>query len=253
MDVKCELYHDSFENARTYQIPRADCIIADIPYNLGKNFYASRPDWWQENRVENGESNLANKAAFHTDFDFNIPNFFAFCARLLRKEPGKNEVGAPCMICFCSWEQIPIVTAEAQKHGFKHATPLIFIKRNAAGVLKANQKVLTACEYAILLYRDKLPKFRNDRGLDGKKHMILNWFEWERDSRDIPRIHPTQKPIKVLKQLITIFTDPGDVVIDPCAGSGTTLRAARELGRHSYGFECSREFYEKATTQMLEL
>ena len=55
----------------------------------------------------------------------------------------------------------------------------------------------------------------------------------------------------MLKRLIETFTDPGDVVIDPCAGSGSTLRAARELGRNSYGFEVSRDFYQKASEQML--
>lgn len=68
---------------------------------------------------------------------------------------------------------------------------------------------------------------------------------------DIPKIHPTQKPVTVLKRLIEIFTDPGDVVIDPCAGSGSTLRAAFEMGRNSYGFEVSREFYRAATEKML--
>ena len=81
--------------------------------------------------------------------------------------------------------------------------------------------------------------------------MVKNWFEWKRDGKDVPRIHPAQKPVALLKQIIEIFTDPGDVVIDPCAGSGATLRAARELGRHSYGFEVSRDFYNKATEQML--
>ena len=78
-----------------------------------------------------------------------------------------------------------------------------------------------------------------------------NWFEWKKDGKEIPRIHPAQKPVNLLKQLISIFTDPGDVVIDPCAGSGSTLRAARELGRHSYGFEIDREFFQKAKEQML--
>ena len=82
--------------------------------------------------------------------------------------------------------------------------------------------------------------------------MIFNWFKWERDNRKIyPKIHPTQKPIGVLKQLIEIFTDEGDVVIDPCAGSGSTLRAAYESNRNAYGFEISREFYHLAKEVML--
>lgn len=82
--------------------------------------------------------------------------------------------------------------------------------------------------------------------------MIFNWFEWKRDNKKIyPKIHPTQKPVGVLKQLIEIFTDPGDVVIDPCAGSGTTLRAAAELGRNSYGFEIAKEYYRRAINEML--
>jgi site-specific DNA-methyltransferase (adenine-specific) len=81
--------------------------------------------------------------------------------------------------------------------------------------------------------------------------MIFNWFTWKKDGKDIPKIHPTQKPVNVLMELIRIFTDEGDIVIDPCAGSGTTLRAARNLGRHSYGFECYKPFYETARDKML--
>ncbi len=81
---------------------------------------------------------------------------------------------------------------------------------------------------------------------------VYIWFEWKRDNPKIyPKIHPTQKPVGLLKQLIEIFTDEGDVVIDPCAGSGTTLRACAELNRNSYGFEISREFYNKAMKEML--
>ena len=81
--------------------------------------------------------------------------------------------------------------------------------------------------------------------------MIFNWFAWERDGKEIPKIHPAQKPVKVLKQLIEIFTDPGDVVIDPCAGSGSTLRAATELCRSAFGFEIDRNFYKRAIEEML--
>ena len=119
-------------------------------------------------------------------------------------------------------------------------------------------KIVGATEHAVVLYREKLPKFNNGRRTDdsgrtipGTGKMIFNWFYWERDGKEIPKIHPTQKPVKLLKQLITIFTDPGDVVIDPVAGSGTTLRACAELGRSGYGFEIDKEFYEKAKREML--
>ena len=62
----------------------------------------------------------------------------------------------------------------------------------------------------------------------------------------MPKIHPTQKPIKLLEFLIRLFTDAGDVVIDPCAGSGSTLVAAENLGRKSYGFEIKKDFFKSA-------
>ena len=71
-----------------------------------------------------------------------------------------------------------------------------------------------------------------------------------RDTRT-PKIHPTQKPVPLLEYLIRIFTDPGDVVIDPCAGSGTTLFAAMKLGRRAYGFEIKKEFFNAANEKVL--
>ena len=117
--------------------------------------------------------------------------------------------------------------------------PLIFIKNYSGQVLKCNMKIVGATEYAVVLYRDKLPKFNND----GK--MIFNWMYWERDTQS-PKIHPTQKPLSLLKKLIKIFTDEGDVVIDPVAESGSTLKACQELNRIAYGFEIKKEYVEKA-------
>lgn len=238
------LYNDNFQNYKRYNIPKAQLVIADIPYNIGVNAYASSPEWYVKGDSKNGESRKAGKAFFGTDTNFNIAEYFHFCNRLLRKEP-KERGKAPCMIVFCSFQQIQTVIQYADRCGFKHYIPLVFCKSSSPQVLKANMKIVGATEYALVLYREKLPKFRNDG------NMVLNWFLWERDGKDIPKIHPTQKPIKLLKRLISIFTDPGDVVIDPCAGSGTTLRAAYELGRNSYGFEIVRGFCEAAWKTML--
>ena len=90
-------------------------------------------------------------------------------------------------------------------------------------------------------------KFNNDAVGGG---MVFNCIDWMRDNRT-PKIHPTQKPVPLLEYLIRIFTDPGDVVIDPCAGSGSTLFAAMELGRRAYGFEIKKEFFKAANEKVL--
>ncbi len=253
--TKVELYHDHFENAKRYQIPHAQLIIADIPYNLGNNAYASNPQWYIDGDNSNGESKLAGKSFFDTDNDFKINNFFDFCTRYLNKEPKKSgergrSSNAPAMIVFCAFEQIPMVIEQGKKHGLMKSYPLIFIKNYSSQVLKANMKIVGATEYAIVLYRDKLPKF-NNKDEFGENRMIFNWFEWKRDGKDIPKIHPTQKPVNLLKQLIKVFTDEGDVVIDPCAGSGSTLRACIELNRSCFGFEIKKEFVKRAKEEML--
>lgn len=68
--IKVELYHDHMENSKQYNIPRAQLIIADIPYNLGKNAYASNPSWYEDGDNANGESNKAGKSFFKTDDGF---------------------------------------------------------------------------------------------------------------------------------------------------------------------------------------
>lgn len=251
------------QNYKKYAIPPAQLIIADVPYNVGKNFYGSNPMWYNGGDNKNGESKLAGKAAFNSDFNFNLYEYFHFCSKMLKKED-KNSVtrgrssNSPCMIVFCSFEQMPTLIDAAYKHGFVHYIPLVFVKNYSPQVLKANMRLVGATEYALVFYRDKLPKFRNGARVDedgktirGTGKMVFNWFAWEKDGKDIPKIHPAQKPISVLKRLIEIFTDPGDVVIDPCCGSGSTLRAAAEMGRNAYGFEIDRNFYTRAKNEML--
>jgi site-specific DNA-methyltransferase (adenine-specific) len=232
------LYHDHFQNFKQYNIPRAQLIIADIPYNVGINAYASNPAWYEGGDNNNGESKLAGKNFFDTDESFNIEEFLAFCSKLLKPEP-KEAGKAPCMIVFCEFEQQFVLIREAKKYGLNNYINLVFRKNFSAQVLKANMKVVGNCEYAVLLYRDKLPKFNNN----GK--MVFNCFDYEKDMKTT-KIHPTQKPIKVLAKLINIFTDSSDVVIDPVAGSGSTLLAAYETKRSAYGFEIKKNFYNEA-------
>lgn len=189
--MKCELYHDNFQNFKRYNIPKAQLVIADIPYNIGVDAYASNPMWYNGGDNKNGESKLAKQSFFHTDGTFKIAEYMHFCNRMLRKEP-KEKGQAPAMIVFCAFEQMQTVIEYGKRYGFMKSYPLFFCKNYSAQVLKANMKIVGAT-----------------------------------------------------------FTDEGDVVIDPCAGSGSTLRAAYEMGRNAYGFEVDKGFYEAAKEKML--
>jgi site-specific DNA-methyltransferase (adenine-specific) len=242
------LIHDHFQNYKVYQIPKAQLIIADVPYNLGNNAYASNPAWYVDGDNSNGESELAGKQFFDTDKDFRPAEFMHFCSTMLKteKKPAKQDGekrakgDAPCMILFCAFDQQMYYIELAKRYGLNNYINLVFRKNFSAQVLKANMKVVGNCEYGLILFRDRLPKFNN------KGKMIFNCMDWPRESK-YEKIHPTQKPVELLETLIEIFTDPGDVVIDPVAGSGSTLIAAENKERKAYGFEIKKDFHRKAT------
>ena len=226
--------------------------------------------WYKDGDNKNGESELAGKEFFDTDKDFRPAEFMHFCSQMLVKEPKtgisdndlpeddeiyteqkkmpqkREKSKAPCMVLFCAFEQLQYYIDLGKRYGFMHYIPLVFRKNFSAQVLKANMKIVGCCEYGLVLYKDKLPKFNNHG------NMIMNCFDWVRDN-DTPKIHPTQKPVKLLERLIEIFTDPGDVVIDPTAGSGSSLLAAANLGRRAYGFEIKKDFFRAAQTKIMPL
>ena len=205
---------------------------------IGTNAYGSNPTWYQGGDNKNGESDKAGSTFFTTDENFKPAEMMHFAAQMLKPEP-KETGKAPCMIIFCEFEQQFYLIDLARRYGLKNYINLVFRKNYSAQVLKANMRVVGNCEYGLILYRDKLPKFNNNG------QMIFNCFDYPRDL-GMERIHPTQKSIPMLKRLIELFTDVDDVVIDPFAGSGSTLIAAASMGRKAYGMEISKRFYSDA-------
>lgn len=239
-----ELINDHFQNYKRYWIPKAQLVIADIPYNLWNKAYASNPAWYNDWDNKKGESDKAWKQFFDTDKDFNLKEYFHFCNKLLKPEP-KEKWKASCMIIFCSFEQQFDIIRLWKEYWFPNYINLVFRKNFSSQVLKANMKVVWNCEYAILLYRDKLPKFNNN----GK--MVMNCFDWVRDTKT-EHIHPTQKPVTLLQDLIQLFTDEWEVVIDPCAWSWSTLLASAMCNRKAYWFEIKKKFVKDANEKLFK-
>ena len=238
MSNRIGLFNSHYQNFKQFGIPKAQLILTDIPYNIGANAYGSNPMWYVGGDNKNGESELAGEEFFDTDKDFRPAEFMHFCSQMLRPEP-KEKGKAPCMIVFCEFEQQFYLIELAKRYGLNNYINLVFRKNYSAQVLKANMRPVGNCEYGLILYRDKLPKFNNEG------QMVFTCMDYPRDT-ETKKIHPTQKSVPLLRRLVEIFTDPDDVVIDPCAGSGTTLIAAGSLGRKAYGFEIKKNIYSAA-------
>ncbi len=66
------------------------------------------------------------------------------------------------------------------------------------------------------------------------------------------RVHPTQKPVALMAQLIAVLTEPGQLILDPYLGSGPTLRAAKDLGRRAIGIEIEERYCEVAARRLAQ-
>jgi len=67
------------------------------------------------------------------------------------------------------------------------------------------------------------------------------------------RIHPTQKNLQVIKDIITLHTNPNDLILDPFMGSGATAVACKELNRNYIGSEIDKEYFQKTEKRLEEL
>lgn len=239
LKLQHKLFNDHFQNYKVYNLHKAQLIIADVPYNVGKDAYGSNPMWYINGDNKNGQSKLAGTEFFDTDKNFKPAEFMHFCSKMLKNEP-KERGKAPAMLLFCEFEDQFYYIELAKRYGLNNYINLVFHKNYSPQVLKANMRVVGNSEYALLFYRDKLPKFNNNG------EMVFNNMPWIRDTES-PKIHPTQKPVKLLEKLIKLFTDEGEIVIDPCCGSGSSIIAAINTNRSAYGFEIKKDFFKQAS------
>ena len=125
------LFNSHFQNFKQFGVPKAQLILTDIPYNIGKNAYGSNPVWYVGGDNKNGESDLAGEEFFDTDKDFRPAEFMHFCSQMLRPEP-KEKGKAPCMIVFCEFEQQFYLIELARRYGLNNYINLVFRKNYSA-------------------------------------------------------------------------------------------------------------------------
>ena len=131
---------------------------------------------------------------------------------------------------------------EARKVGFKLHNILGWLKNNCT----PSQYYMKNCEY-VLFFRKGKAKWINNIGGSKTMHEFLiedNPVTIQVDNIIGHKLHPTEKPIDLLKFYISNSSKEGDIVLDPFAGSGSTLVAAQELNRQYIGYEIDKQYYD---------
>ena len=195
-----------------------DLVCTDPPYNVGKKEHG-----W-------------------TDDGFDVDVVFKELFRIL-----KDNTRA---YIFCANSQIFSHRKRAKKVGFKFHQMLIWHRRNlVGGTMKSGWDWKSTYEPILLFHKGKPPKLHQlEDGRDGFDVRI----EASPQSNFIQdkRVHITQKPFRLISDIIERSSNPGDIVLDPFLGSGTTAVAAKTLGRNYIGIEKELEYAQIAISRV---
>jgi site-specific DNA-methyltransferase (adenine-specific) len=144
-------------------------------------------------------------------------------------------------IIFCDLWKVSYVKEMMEKHKFKQIRFIDWVKTNPVPLNSSRNYLTNAREVALLGVKRSKPTFNSSYHSGLYRYPICH---------DKGRFHPTQKPLQFMKDLITTHSNENDVVLDTFAGAGTTLIAAKELGRQYLGCELDKEFYDKAEERL---
>ena len=150
-----------------------------------------------------------------------------------------SKVGGWAII-FCAKRDIGTYWDALRNDGFRAVDAIVWKKPDPVP-LNGKTKMLNAWETAVIGKRD---------GAYFGGYCTHNIFTYQAP-KGKTRIHPTQKPLGLITELISLTTRAGDIVLDPFMGSGTTAVACVRLGRRYVGFEIDREYCMKAEARLV--
>ena len=232
--VSVELKHLScFDYLKTLKSDSVDLVVIDPPYEVSRdtNFAA-------------GEETGRDVDRFRMSMDFGDwdNNFTGLdvvikeCYRVLKK--------SGTLICFYDLWKITILKEYFDNAKFKQIRFIEWQKTNPVPINSKLNYLTNSREIAVTGVKCGKPVFHSEYDNGIYKHPIFH---------DKKRFHPTQKPIKLIEELIEKHSNKGDVVLDCFSGSGTTAIACINTYRNFLGCEISKEYFEKSVERISSL
>lgn len=252
---KDKIYNmDCLEGMRSIPDGSIDAIICDLPYGTTACTWDSiiplEPLWEQYKRVikPNGAIVLFSAQPFTTRLISSNMDMFKYCW-VWKKDNATNFLSAkhqPLKVTedICIFGKAPITD---NVNGIYLAyNPQMRTGFKAYSCVSGAQKE----NGAVVRHGCKASRGGYETNNDGSRYPI-NILEFQRDK---DKLHPTQKPIDLIRYLIRTYTTEGETILDNCIGSGTTAIACIKEKRHFIGFELDKDYYNIATQRIaLEL
>jgi modification methylase len=234
---------DSCEILATLPDKSVDLVFADPPYNLQLGGDLHRPDNSKVDAVDDHWDQFASFAAY----DRFTHDWLTACRRVLKDDGALWVIG--------SYHNIFRVGAQVQDLGFWMLNDVFWRKTNPMPNFKgtrftnAHETLIWAAKSKTARYTfnyDALKVFNDDVQMRSDWTLPLCTGEERMKDGDGAKAHPTQKPEALLHRVLLASTKPGDLVLDPFFGAGTTGAAAKRLGRRFIGIEREPDYVELA-------
>lgn len=197
-----------------------DAIITDPPYNVSRDYQL-------------GYSNMGRSGMNYGewDYDFDQTEWIKESVDLVK--PGGT------VIIFNDWKNLGLIARELEGRGFIVKDIIRWVKRNPMP-RNVDRRYVNDCEFAVWAVKEGAKWTFN-------KPSTAGYLRPEIETGVVPggkkRLHPTQKHLDVMENLIKIHTNIGDTILDPFLGSGTTALACLNNGRNIIGSEIDEKYY----------
>lgn len=223
------IYHGDALEWLGNAFPVVDCVLTDPPYASGAHESARRAK-----RSATTPESVTARPTIEMDamgslgYEWVTRRWFLDVRRIVR--PGGH------ILCFTDWRMSPWVQTMMETAGWRLTNVVVWDKTYpglGSGFRAQHEFIIVGSngepDWASYVYGNVLRSVRVTNG-----------------------VHPHEKPIDLLTRLIETTTIPGQTILDPFMGSGSTLRAAKDLGRRAIGIEISEHYCEIAVQRLAQ-